>query len=95
MQYCLHLLGLDNTFFMSQIVVWRASNYLWIGGEKFTSAGIWQWSGVGESMTVGDWMDNEPSGNGNCIKSWRDKTFGWDDENCARNYYFVCESFAT
>uniref|UniRef100_A0A194AKZ4 C-type lectin domain-containing protein n=1 Tax=Pinctada fucata TaxID=50426 RepID=A0A194AKZ4_PINFU len=84
----------ENTFVKSHLP--RGEHY-WMGASDITSEGVFTWTHSGKkfSNTYTDWHSPEPNeGNyANCVIFWNAVGFQWADENCYKQYGFVCEKY--
>ncbi|XP_067945135.1 C-type lectin Cal-like [Watersipora subatra] len=71
---------------------WK-DNHLWIGGRR---RGVnWQWEGKTKApIDTLVWANNEPSFRATgeeCIGSWTDDNYKFNDFPCGDNFNFICE----
>ncbi|VEN61889.1 unnamed protein product [Callosobruchus maculatus] len=68
----------------------------WTSGKKFGNN--WIWESTGRPAHYTNWAKGEPTNSGgdeNCIEvsfNSDTKTLEWNDLNCDRQNYFICES---
>lgn len=72
----------------------------WIGGSDLLIEDNWIWEPSGEPVTFNNWYTNQPDNGGttevdeDClglIGNWVINVWGWRDEPCYKEYYYVCE----
>ncbi|XP_066266209.1 perlucin-like protein isoform X1 [Branchiostoma lanceolatum] len=68
----------------------------WIGLSDVETEGVWIWDDGTLLAGDGIWGTGEPnSGTGeNCAHIYPDKDYRWNDSNCPRSYYYICEVLA-
>ena len=63
----------------------------WLDGYK--KNGEWIWKSSGKKIEKFFWHQGEPndiSGSENCLNTW-DYDFDWNDNDCEKKFYFICE----
>jgi len=82
-----------------QINLGRREHYLWkyrlwIGLHDNKNEGVFRWAGKKTTPVYTAWANSEPTNSGgseNCVHM-NMKSGTWNDNNCRRKYYYVCEN---
>ena len=65
----------------------------WVGGREFHGDGDWRWFSNGNHFNFTNWAPGKPSDhdNKNCLLLSNENGYKWVDEDCEKEYRYICE----
>ena len=73
---------------------WKQPGLVWVGG-RLEHGHVWKWHGLSTSNIDNlPWGDGQPIDNSytNCLASWSGVDYQYDDAECEKSRYFICET---
>ncbi|EAT41960.1 AAEL006456-PA [Aedes aegypti] len=71
---------------------------VWIGANDIAEEGQFTWQATGENVTYTNWKPGQPNNYGgkeDCvhIQYTANVDFQWNDDQCSKKKYFICEKY--
>ncbi|XP_071140577.1 perlucin-like [Mytilus edulis] len=87
-EFAKHFLNLKYLFHNEQ-----TRHNFFIGLSDQDQTNVWKWAGSGETADFTDWTSGEPSGGSeHCTVLWGYIGYWWNDEECQKQFQYICEA---